>query len=128
MRNGEPAKAAGAGAGLAGKWTNGSPEDPLYQTYREGMSAYRFDVPDGRYEVRLRFADPQMTSPGKRVFTVKLGNMVLKENLDLVAVAGASSAHDVVGITEVADGQGLLVTFDASIGLPVVSGIDVRKL
>jgi beta-galactosidase len=120
--------AVGGTTGLAGKWTNGSPEDPLYQTYREGMSAYRFDVPGGRYEVRLRFADPRMTSPGERVFTVKLGNMVLKENLDLVAVAGASTAYDVVGNTEVVDGQGLIVTFDGLIGLPVVSGIDVRKL
>ncbi|WP_163161127.1 glycoside hydrolase family 2 TIM barrel-domain containing protein [Arthrobacter sp. Alg241-R88] len=120
--------AVGGKTGLAGKWTNGSSEDPLYQTYREGMSAYRFDVPNGRYEVRLRFADPQKTSPGERVFTVKLGNSVLKEKLDLVAVAGASTAYDLVGTTEVADGQGLIVTFDALTGLPVVSGIDVRKL
>lgn len=120
--------AVGGTSGLAGEWTNGSSEDPLYQTYREGMSAYKFAVPDGHYEVRLRFADPTVTSPGERVFTVRLGDTVLSQNLDLVAVAGPSAAYDIVGNSEVIDGQGLVVAFEGSTGLPVVSGIDVRKL
>jgi hypothetical protein len=95
---------------------------------REGMSAYRFDVPDGRYEVRLRFAEPVKTSPGERVFTVRLGDTVLVEHLDLVAAAGSNTAHDVVGTAEVVAGRGLVVPFDGDIGLPVVSAVEVRKL
>jgi len=40
-------------------------DGPLYQTVRDGMDAYRFDVPNGRYEVELLAADiskPQSTS------------------------------------------------------------------
>jgi hypothetical protein len=40
-------------------------DGPLYQTMREGMEAYRFDVAEGRYEVELLFADtskPQTVS------------------------------------------------------------------
>ena len=40
-------------------------DGPLYQTMREGMEAYRFDVPCGRYEVELLCVDtrrPQTSS------------------------------------------------------------------
>ena len=33
-------------------------QTPLYSTYRAGLSAYRFDVPDGEYAVTLLFAEP----------------------------------------------------------------------
>lgn len=42
-----------------------TPDGPLYQTMREGMEAYRFDVPPGVYELELLFADirhPQAAS------------------------------------------------------------------
>lgn len=32
-------------------------DNPLYQTLREGIEAYRFDLPEGLYEVELLFAD-----------------------------------------------------------------------
>jgi glycoside hydrolase family 2 protein len=34
-----------------------TPDGPLYQTLREGLDGYRFDVPAGSYEVELLFAD-----------------------------------------------------------------------
>ena len=34
-----------------------TPDGPLYQTLREGLDGYRFDVPEGNYEVELLFAD-----------------------------------------------------------------------
>ena len=40
-------------------------DGPLYQTMRRGIEAYRFDVPEGRYEVELLFVDtrkPQAAS------------------------------------------------------------------
>lgn len=35
----------------------GTPDNPLFQTLRAGIEAYRFDVPRGDYEVELLFAD-----------------------------------------------------------------------
>lgn len=32
-------------------------ENPLYQTLRTGLEGYRFDVPEGEYEIELLFAD-----------------------------------------------------------------------
>lgn len=36
----------------------GTADNPLYQTLRRNISSYRFDLPDGEYEVELGFADP----------------------------------------------------------------------
>ena len=119
--------AVGGTTGLNGNWVNDSEEDPLYQTYRQGMSAYRFDVPDGDYEVRLRFASPG-GSVGSRVFDVRLNGDALASALDLVAAVGANTAHDVTGTRTVTGGTGLEVSFHAITGAAVVSGIDVRKL
>lgn len=35
-------------------------DGPLFQTMREGMVGYRFDVPSGDYEMELLFADPDL--------------------------------------------------------------------
>lgn len=109
-------------------WVDGSEEDPLYQTYREGMSDYRFDVPDGRYEVRLRLVEPTTAKKGERVFDVLLGEGTLVGNLDLAAVAGPRTAYDISGHTEAADGNGITVTFNAKSGSAVVSGIAIRRV
>lgn len=32
-------------------------DDPVYQTQQTGIQQYRLDVPPGKYEVRLHFAE-----------------------------------------------------------------------
>ncbi|WP_433170216.1 glycoside hydrolase family 2 TIM barrel-domain containing protein [Actinoallomurus sp. CA-150999] len=120
--------AIGGTTGLMRTWVNRSSEDPLYQTFREGMTAYRFDVPAGRYGVRLRFAEPSENARGKRVFSVRLNEQVLVNDLDLVAVAGPRTAHDLEGTVAVTNADGLKVVFNPTVGHAVVSGIDVTRL
>ncbi|GAA2411419.1 glycoside hydrolase family 2 TIM barrel-domain containing protein [Actinomadura vinacea] len=120
--------AIGGTTGLMRKWVNRSSEDPLYQTYREGMTAYRFDVPAGRYRVRLRFTEPSENARGNRVFSVRLNEHVLVNDLDLVAVAGPRTAYDLDGIVAATNADGLKVVFDPTVGRAVVSGIDVTRL
>lgn len=66
-------------------------EDPLYQTERFGSSGYLFRLPNGRYLVKLHFAETwskAIRKPGFRVFDVTLnGKDVLKE-FDVAAAAG----------------------------------------
>src|SRR5262249_23918269 len=49
-------------------------DDRIYQTERYGMSGYAFDVANGRYTVRLHFAETYtgITACGQRVFDVKV--------------------------------------------------------
>lgn len=49
----------------------GTHNNPLLQTMRSGIEGYRFDVPDGTYELELQFAD--LTAPSRRL-AYDLGN------------------------------------------------------
>ena len=49
----------------------GTHNNPLLQTMRSGIEGYRFDVPDGIYELELQFAD--LTAPSRRL-AYDLGN------------------------------------------------------
>jgi beta-galactosidase len=118
----------GATGWISGSWINDSTEDPLYQTYRSGMSAYRFDVPPGSYEVLLRFAEPSADAAGARVFGVRLNDTQVIGSLDIFATVGRTTAHDLSGSVVVPAGESLLVHFDQAVGDPVVSGIKVRRL
>lgn len=132
---------------MKNNWVNGSEEDPLYQTYRKGMSAYRFDVPDGRYRVTLRFAE--ITSAGDiggdgtavpapdgavqvpvgwRVFDVSVNGTPVETGLDLVAKVGQHTPYDVTTTVTATGGAGIEIGFRATTNLAVVSGIDVRKV
>ncbi|MEZ5427889.1 MAG: glycoside hydrolase family 2 TIM barrel-domain containing protein, partial [Pyrinomonadaceae bacterium] len=66
----------------------GSLDDPLFQTMREGLNGYRFDVPDGVFEVELRFVEPKFKEKGQRVFDVKINGQTVCRELDLAGEAG----------------------------------------
>ncbi|WP_164737399.1 glycoside hydrolase family 2 TIM barrel-domain containing protein [Georgenia sp. SYP-B2076] len=131
---------------MKNNWVNGSDEDPLYQTYRKGMSAYRFDVPDGAYEVTLRMAE--ITSVGDvggdgyavpapdgtvqvpvgwRIFDVAVNGAPVETGLDLVAKVGQHTPYDVTTTVTAAGGAGIEIAFAPVKNLPVVSAIDVRR-
>jgi hypothetical protein len=46
--------------------------------------------PEGRYTVRLMFAEPEEIRPGQRVFDVQLQGKTVLERLDVAAAAGGS--------------------------------------
>jgi beta-galactosidase len=111
------------------KGVSGTEEDPLYQTPREGVEAYRFDVPDGDYEVELRMTEYfEENGPGARVFRVKQGDKVLIHSIDLAKENGVLQAVSKTVHPRVKGGKGLSLTFEALAGKTTISGIRVRKL
>jgi beta-galactosidase len=106
----------------------GTDEDPLYQAFRRGMEAYRFDVPDGDYELELRFAEYFPNAPGLRVFRVSANGQTLIDRLDLGETPGPRRALSRTFTTRAAGGKGLEVRFDAIVAKPVVSAIRVRRV
>ena len=99
--------------------------DPLYQSARNGKFSYRFDVPDGRYDVTLHFAEINFKAQGKRIFDVRIEGTVL-ENYDIFAAAG----HDVaVSLTfpsvEVNDGR-LDIEFVPVVSKAIISAIAIE--
>lgn len=137
----------GAGYGwMKNDWVNDTTEDPLYQTYRKGMSAYRFDVPEGTYKLTLRFAeitsvgdvggdgfavpapDGSVQVPeGWRIFDVAVNGQALEEKLDLVAKVGQHTPYD-VETTVAVSGGGIRIDFGEVENLPVISAIDVVRV
>jgi len=89
-------------------------DDPIYQAHRHSMNAYYFTVPNGKYEVLLRFAEVFLyTHPGDRVFAVYVeGNRVLNQ-FDVLAKTSLFTAWD-EKIVDVQVTDGLLsITFES---------------
>ena len=63
----------------------------IYETERYSMGSYKFTVPNGKYTVRLHFAETYegITAPGERVFSVSLGGQVILKDLDLFKAVGS---------------------------------------
>lgn len=118
-------------------------DEPLYQTMQVGLEGYRFDVPDGRYEVELLFsdvfrpsgqsayllgrdADTDMTASGN-CFMISANGRMLEE------VFNPSMGNDYFQaikrryIVDV-EGGSLNISFNAIVGNTFLSGIKLRKL
>ena len=50
---------------------------------------YKFTVPNGNYNVVLKFAEIYWTKPGQRVFNVLVNGSQVLTNFDVIAAAGA---------------------------------------
>ena len=119
----------------------------LYQTYRKGMSANRFDVPDGSYRVTLRFTE--ITSAGDtggdgtavpapdgiavvpvgwRVFDVGVNGAPVETALDLVAKVGQHTPYDASATVAVAGGTGIEVSFAARVNQAILNAIDEQRI
>jgi hypothetical protein len=81
-------------------------EDRLYQTERWGLSGYTAKVPNGKYTVRLHFAETYQNAAGTRIFTVKVEDRTIA-NLDVFAEAGGKNKALVKTLNDVvvADGE-----------------------
>ena len=101
-------------------------DDPsLYQTYREGVTAYDIPVPDGAYEVRLRFMEPVAGKAGERVFDVNINGASALPGLDIFQAAGGKLiAVDKVVKAQAVGGK-IHIAFTPHAGQPVVSGVEV---
>ena len=99
-------------------------DDPLYQTERYGMTEYKFDVPNGHYEVTLLFAELYWDAPGKRIFSVSIEGVTRLANFDIFASVGKWNAISKTYLATVSDGQ-LNIAFSAAVDHPKVSAIEV---
>jgi subtilisin family serine protease len=82
----------------------GTEDDPLYQDLRRAMDEYRFDVPDGVYQVELRFAELSNRRPGQHIYDVLIeGDLVLFAH-DVSAEVGTYTADDHSFFLPVTDG------------------------
>ena len=104
-------------------------DDVIYLTERYSMQGYRFDVPNGRYLVRLHFAETYegITGEGMRLFSVEAEGKTVLKDLDVYKEAeGRNKAIVRTFVAEVSDGT-LDITFVPNVQNPEVNGIEVLK-
>lgn len=123
----------------------GTEQDPVFQTQRAGLEAFKADVPDGKYYVYLYFAD--LTGPfrGKpmpynlgndaltaedteRVFSIAINGAVVLKDFDIAGEYGFNTAVIQKYTVDVIDGKGLDVVFLPSKGLAVLNAIRIIRL
>ena len=115
---------------------------PLYQTFRYGLSDYRFDVADGEYEVELHFADlgskasksvydvSESEEKGKETsqFNVILnGNKVLEDFCPATQYGALNAAYKTF-VVQAKDLKGITVSFEKEKGNTFLNAIKVRRL
>jgi hypothetical protein len=106
----------------------GTNDPRIYQTERYSMISFHAEVPNGKYTVRLHFAETyeNIDVDGPRVFNVKIeGKDVLKRFEVQKAAAGVQKAfvRDFKAV-EVTDGK-LDIVFDADTQNPEINGIEI---
>lgn len=100
----------------------------VYELERYSMSSYKFTVPNGKYVVRLHFAETYdgITAAGQRVFSVSLAGREVLKDLDVFKEAGGSLkplVKEFKGVS-VENGQ-LVVGFTASVQNAEINGIEI---
>jgi beta-galactosidase len=120
--------------------------DPLYQTMLAGIESYRFDVPDGDYELTLHFAElisaKQLATlvyeftegekgadaPISREFDVSVnGTPVLSRFAPGRDYADFEAIAKTVPVS-VCGGKGILIDFTPRTAEPILNAIQLRKL
>jgi len=106
----------------------GTDEAPVYQTARYDLSAYRLTIPNGTYDVTLKFCENAYDQPGKRVFGVTINGTQLVERLDVAAVAGKNKAYDLVAKGVRVVDESLNIEFKRIVENPFISGIVINGM
>jgi alpha-galactosidase len=101
--------------------------DPaLYRTEHWGMTAFSYPVPNGKYTVKLHFAETYdaLNTAGSRVFSYNVAGHEFKD-FDVFAKSGGM-AHAYVETVPVDITNGKLdITFTANVENPEINGIEI---
>ncbi len=123
----------------------GTENDPIFQTQRTGIQQFKFDVPNGEYELILNFAE--LLSPAKnndlvynlgaavateefkeRSFSVNMNGQELISNLSTSAylepLHAISSKHKII----VNNNTGITLDFVPIKGEPILNAIQLKKI
>ena len=124
----------------------GTSNDPMYQTKRINPSEYRFDVPKGKYEVTLHFAelisdkeretlinvldvyDGLKEKATLRSFDVFVNNQLLLSDFNIARQIGEDRAYYIKTHVTVDDENGISVSFKTKNDVPVINAIQVRRI
>jgi hypothetical protein len=106
----------------------GTDAPKVYQTERYSMEAYKFSVPNGKYTVRLHFAETYdgITAEGQRVFSVGINDQTVLKDFDPYKETGGFQKPVVKTIEDVAvTGGEMVIKFTMNVQNPEINGIEI---
>jgi enterochelin esterase-like enzyme len=100
----------------------------IFRTERYSMSAYEFNLPNGKYTVRLHFAETftGIYGEGERVYSFAVQGQKPEKDFDIFKEAGGpykAIQREYKGVV-VTDGK-LRITFTPNIENPAINGIEI---
>jgi len=113
----------GGGAADTKDSIQGTDEAPVYQTALTNVSGYRITVPNGKYDITLKFCENEFDTAGKRLFSVMVNGMKPAERLDVAVAAGKGKAFDLTAKGLKIDTEEISVDFGRIAGQPMISAI-----
>ncbi|HMB94423.1 MAG TPA: malectin domain-containing carbohydrate-binding protein [Tepidisphaeraceae bacterium] len=104
----------------------GTDDDSLYNTYAiGGIIDYHYAVPNGKYILKLFFAEPDNMAVGQRLFNVKVNGATVIKNLDVVASAGAIRKAFVTSAKLTISNKTLALEFESDLGQAIISAFEL---
>jgi len=120
-------------------------DDPIYQTQQVGLQAYKFDVPNGRYELTLHFAElttdkakealaynldkgTAKETSQERVFDVSVNDQILLKNFSVADKCGAVTAGVEKTVVVATGGKGITINFKAVKGEAILNAIQLKRI
>jgi enterochelin esterase-like enzyme len=99
----------------------------IYETERYSMGSYKFTVPNGKYTVRLHFAETfeGITGPEGRVFSVSVPGQAVLKDLDLFKTVGFLKPLVKEYKSVPVENSQLVIGFTPNIENPQICGIEV---
>ena len=104
----------------------GTPNDPLFQTQRQGIEQLRFELAPGPYELTLLFAELEKKAPGERQFVVKVNGQAVLPKVDLSEIAGRFRAVRTSIALHLSTPE-LIIDFVPISGQAVLNGIQIQQ-
>jgi hypothetical protein len=102
-------------------------DDPeIYRSERYSMDSFSHELPNGKYPVRLHFAETfeEITGPGQRVFSFDVEGKEFKD-FDVAKVAkGVQRAYIEEVDVDIDDGK-LEIKFTPDVQNPMINGIEI---
>jgi hypothetical protein len=102
-------------------------KDPaLYRTERYSMTSFSYPVPNGKYIVKLHFAETfeGIAGPGERVFSFNVEGQEFKDFDIWTKASGSGRAYVETVNVEVTDGK-LDISFVPKVENPEINGIEI---
>ena len=103
-----------------------TPEPELYQSERYGATSFSYPVPDGRYQVKLHFAETygSIMGPNQRVFTFVVEGHEFRDFDVWAEAGGAQRAYVKTVNVDVSDGT-LNINFIPETQNPEINAIEI---